>query len=256
MGVMGIAKTIPGYMLSTFSMLSGVFSPPVLISYAKGKIEEMRENLLYAIKFLSFFSSIPLVCIVAYGKEFFELWVPGQNSELLRDVLILSTALTPFAYALEPMWNVFIVTNKIKKSSLFVLFSSIASIVLTISLLNFTEDSNVKLYIISGVSTLIGTIRVLIFLPIFGSKCSGVNLKDLYYIVLKISIAIVAEILLASLLKLAFPLVTSWIELIIIGAIIIACSILGNYFIILNKEDRIVFVSKIRSLICKIKEKI
>lgn len=246
MGVVSVAKTLPTYILSLFAMFTSVFTPQLTISYAKNKLKEFYYDLIGTMRFLAFFACIPMACIYAYGKEFFSLWVPTQDASLLQTLTILATAAYPFALPLEPLWNVFTITNKIKKSSLFLLMNSIVSIVLTFVFLGIVQDDVAKMYIVIGTSTILSVIRGLTFLPIYGAKCVNLKWYAFYPIIGRTTLAVISATLISLVIKKVI-FIHNWITLILAGILTLAFSMVLNYFIILTSNER----KKLREKILK-----
>ncbi len=112
-------KTLPAQILSIFSTLSSTFAPQITISYAKNDMEDIKRQLVSAVRLLGFFACIPIAFLYVYGRDFFTLWMPGQDAGTAACALLLSAGAFIFALPLEPMWNIFTVTNKVRQSSLF-----------------------------------------------------------------------------------------------------------------------------------------
>lgn len=237
MGIVSIAKTLPSYVLSLFSTFSGVFAPQLTIDYAKKDYKEMYRELLSAVKFLAFFACIPLACLYAYGEEFFSLWIPGQDAKLIQTLSILAGAAFPISLPLEPLWSIFTITNKLKKSSLFLFANSLLSIIITFTLLGFATDNIHKMYIVVGVSSVIGFIRSFTFLPIYGAKCLKIKLNSFYPVIFKNVFAIIITTIIALAIK-GFINIESWISLIIAGGLTVLSTCIINYFIILSNNER------------------
>lgn len=245
MGTVSIAKTVPTLILSFFGMLAGIFMPQLNISYAKNNFTDMRNQLLFSIKMLGMISSIPIACLYAYGDIFFSLWVPGENSILLQKLAILSAAEFPFILMLEPIWNVFTVMNKIKYSTLFLISNSIASTIITFILLFFVDDITVKMYIVVGVSSLVAIVRAWTFIPIYTSRCTKIKVWEFYRAIIKNVIVLIFGTFISILARFVFK-TDSWIKLIIICCLTATVMLVINYIVILNRNEKNMFINKIR----------
>ncbi len=250
MGTISLSKTLCTYTLSLFATISGVFSPQFTIAYAKKQTQDLRNQLIFSVKLCGFFAAIPIAFIFVFGKDFFALWLPGENSELLYTLLLLSSMALPFSLSFEPLWHIFTVTNKVKTSSIFLLISSFLSLIGTFVLLFISNDDTIKMYIIVGFSTLISFAKSLVFLPIYGAKC--LQLKRFFFY--PTLFRVLANILLACftmlLVRSFFHIANLW-ELIcvfILGATII---VFTSIFTILNKTERENFKTIIFSKILK-----
>lgn len=244
MGVVSVSKTVPSVILSIFGTLSGLFAPDLTKSYALKDHEDMKNQLFTAIKLLSFFVSIPLAFMYAFGKEFYSLWVPNQDAKLLYLLTVITMVAAPFGWALEPLWNIFTVTNKVKQSSLFMLSNAVLSTALVFVMLRFTENETAKMCIVVGTSAVISVIRNLTFLPMFGAKCIGLSKTTFYPVILKNTIVIAIITAISFGIKI-FIVPKNWISLIICGLIIVVISVVISYLFILGKKEKEILKSKL-----------
>ena len=180
----------------------------------------------------------------AFGKEFYSLWVPNQDAKLLYLLTVITMVAAPFGWALEPLWNIFTVTNKVKQSSLFMLSNAVLSTALVFVMLRFTENETAKMCIVVGTSAVISVIRNLTFLPMFGAKCIGLSKTTFYPVILKNTIVIAIITAISFGIKI-FIVPKSWISLIICGLIIVVISVVISYLFILGKKEKDILKSKL-----------
>lgn len=244
MGSVSVAKSIPSVILSVFGMLSGVFMPQLNISYAKNDFDGMRQQVISSIKMLGMIACIPVACLYAYGDIFFSLWTPGEDSELLHWLAIASAAEFPFILMLEPIWNVFTVTNKIKISTLFLIANSLMGILITFVLLCLTSDITAKMFIVVGVSSLLAIVRAWTFMPIYSAKCLKMKKIEFYKPIIKNTIVLAVVTALSVLLRNIFEIDT-WFKLIIAGIVTAMAALIINYRLILTVEERILLKKKV-----------
>ncbi|MCB7541347.1 oligosaccharide flippase family protein [Tyzzerella nexilis] len=248
MGILSIAKTLPGIILGVFGMLASVFSPQLTISYAKGEYDEIKMQLLSSMKILGMVASIPMVFLFVFGKEFFLLWVPTQDAVLLQKLSVATCLGFVFSLPLEGLWNIFTVTNKIKISSIFLFINSLLSTIGVFIGLQFTANIETKLLIVAGMSTIFSIIRALTFLPIYGAKCLNMRWFTFYPQIIKNAIAVVAITGITIFLKTQFD-ITTWMQLIIAAGGMSIIALIFNYYLILGKSERAMFSYKIKKLL-------
>ncbi|MBX4270557.1 lipopolysaccharide biosynthesis protein [Clostridium estertheticum] len=246
MGVLSIAKTIPTMVLAVFAMLASIFAPQLTISYAQKDFNAIRRQLLISMKLLGILSCIPMAILFAYGDSFYRLWIPDQNAQLLQILSIIICFGLVFALPLEGLWNVFTATNKVKQSSVFLLCSSIISIGFTFIGIILTKDETVKLFIISGTSSVIGCFRALTFLPMYGAKCLKLKITTFYPVIAKNAISVAILTCISFLIKKSFT-IDSWKKLFLVCLLTATIGILINVFLILSKEER----NKFKGMISK-----
>lgn len=245
MGVLSLSKTIPNIVLSFFGTIATIFAPQLTISYAKNEKEDMKKQLIMSTKILGIISTIPMVIIFSLGKEFYSLWAPTQDANFLYLLTIISCVNLMFDLPLEPLYNIFTVTNKIKVSSLYLIISSTISIICVFLGLQFINDDNIKVIYIISVSSIFNIIRVLTFLPIYGAKCLNLKWNTFYPTILKNAIFIVILSFIVILLK-NYITIDSWITLIVACILIAIASVIMNLLINFSKQEISDFWKEIR----------
>lgn len=255
MGSLSVARTLPNMILSAFGLISSVFSPNLTIYYAKKDKKNLQREVTNSIKFLSAFSCIFITFLFVYGKEFFMLWVPQQDSEFLYWLSILSSFALVVALPMENFWNLFIAANKIKYSSMALITDAILS-VLTMAILLFCFKFNdaQKMYIISGVSSVFSVILSAVFLPIYGAKCIDEKSTYFYPVLGKAMTVTGLSILIMFIFK-TFYHVESWFQLIVSGCIICTVCFILDYLILFTKSEKQDIKNKLISCIKRRKNK-
>lgn len=246
MGVLSITKTIPMVILSVFALLSSCFAPEWTELYAKKQIDKLKDELLKSIRILGIFSSIPLTILYVYGDVFYKLWLPGEDNHLLYLLTIFSTIGMICALPQESLWNIFTITNKVKKSSLNLLYNSILIISIVFIGIYFAKSDITKLFILASTRTIIGLIRVLTFLPIYGAKCLNLKRNTFYRPIIMNVLSILILSILSFIIK-RFLLESTWSSLCIS---IMLTSIIGmiiNSYLVLTSSDRKYLWNKIQS---------
>ena len=252
MGVLSIAKTLPNVILSFFGSLTSVFSPQLTISYAKGDYEDIKDQLIFSMKLVGIFACIPLSIMIGLGVDFYNLWVPTANSNLLWWLSVVTGAGMILSMPLEPLWNIFSTTNKVKQSSIFLIISSAVNILIVLVLLNVFDDNYVRLFVIAGTSTVISLAKSIAFLPIYGAKCVKLKWNTFYPTIFKNTFSTLVVTFLAFFIKRIIP-INSWLMFVIDSFIVVIVALIINIFVILNKDDRRKFTTLIKEKIKKVK---
>lgn len=244
MGSVSVAKTVPSLILSVFGMLAGVFMPQLNISYAKNDFDDMKQQVTSSIKMLGMVACIPVSCLYAYGDIFFSLWTPSEDSTLLHWLAIASAAEFPFILMLEPIWNVFTVTNKIKYSTLFLIANSFAGIILTLISLRFVNDLTMKMFVVVGISSLLAIVRAWTFMPMYSAKCMRMKAVEFYKPIIKNTVALAVVTTLSIGVRCAFE-INTWLKLIFAFLITGMIALTINCRIILTAKERMLLKNKI-----------
>ena len=90
MGIMSLSKTVPSLISGILSSIVGVFSPDFTILYAQNNKEELLNSIHRSMKIMGAFINVPIVILIVCGEEFFRLWQPTQDAQLLQQLFILN----------------------------------------------------------------------------------------------------------------------------------------------------------------------
>ena len=248
MGIFALTRNVPFLILSLFQMVSAVFAPIQTQLYAQGEKGKLKNELSKSIRLLGFFATIPITCLYIWGTDFYSLWLPTEDAKLLQLITILGTLDFIVSMPLESLWNIFTITNKLKYSSLTLLFSCVLiAIIVCVSML-IVESPTVRLYVLACTRSVIYFIRSVTFLPLYGAYCLNLPKTFFYKPILKSCICTLISLLMVYSIRL-FISVDSWGALVwaLIPSVVICCLI--NYFFIFTKSDRSFVSNKIQTII-------
>lgn len=245
MGFFSLTKNVPTILLSLFASISAVFAPLFTTLYAKRQKKELQNELHKSIRLLGFLSSIPIACIFAFGDNFYSLWLPGEDYEKLQLLTILGCIGLVFSMPLDALWNIFIISNKLKYSTLFYIAVNIVVLIAVLLSTIFVKDSMILLFILASMRSFINMIRSLVFLPLYGAHCLELKKSIFYKPIIKATICTLFSCIIAFCIK-NFLDITSWISFISATSLSAVCCLILNSFIILEKSDRHFIFSKIK----------
>lgn len=240
-GNVSIAKTIPGLYTGLVAMLSDSFYPEFLENYSKNRKDELLNNIQQSISILSMISGICLSLLIVYAKDFYLLWLPGNDANLLRNLTILGTGTVLISGCVYSLFSVFSLTNKVKANSIALLVTGVLSTATTFLCLKFT---NLGVYAIVGVSSVYGIIRNLTFTPIYAAKCLDFKLWTFYPVIFKNLFNIALLMIIENIVK-YFIIPNSWIMLIVNGMICVVIGSIVTLVIMFDAQDRKMIINKI-----------
>ena len=229
-GVLAIAKNIPFLLLGLFSAIATAFAPMLVRRYAEGSHSQFIAVLERAIR-VSGLVSVPIfVCLFVFGKEFYGLWMPGQDASFLQTLTLLGVANMVFAMPLEELWTVFSVVNKLKWPTLFMLANSLLVFATMITGCLLLESVENKLMVIAGSRAAWGVVRSLTFLPIYGAASVCVRRSSFYSPILRNLVAFAVSLAIGMAIKRILP-VDTWLLLVVACLVVSACSLaVGSVF--------------------------
>lgn len=242
MGMLAVANTIPLVLSSLIGTIAGVFMPDFTVSYAKNKIEDLIISIKRSMKILGLMTNIPIAILVAFGEEFFSLWVPNQDSEMLQILSILLVSVFVVSGSINSLYNVFTVTNKVKWNAMVLVFTGVLNIPIVLILLNTTD---LGIYAVVGVSSILGIIRNLVFTVPYGAKYLGLKWNTFFPEIIKSIIGFVIILLIGLIINSLF-VINNWFVLIAVSVVTIILGTLINLLIIFNKSERKSIVNMIK----------
>lgn len=246
MGSFALSKNVPTMIVSLFASIAGNFAPLLTTLYAKGQIEEMLHEIKKSIRILGFLTALPLVSLYVLGKDFYALWLPTEDAGLLQLITIVGSLGMVAAMPLEVLWNIFTITNKMRWSSLFIFFNHALTALSVIIAMFITDDEMIRLLVLASTRSVIGVIRSLTFLPMYGAYCLGQNIFSLYRPIFKSVLSFAVAFGICYFAKKIF-VIDTWSKLIVAGFAVVCICLTISGFIILEKHDRAFLLEKVNN---------
>lgn len=243
MNSLSIAKQIPTMLSSLMGTVVGVFTPSITIAYAKEDKQELLDIIRSSNRIMIFMMSIPIAFVVAYGRAFFSLWMSWRDDqELLYRLAVLSMAVLFVSASIQVLYHVFIITKKVRVNSLVMVGSGAVTTAIVFILMRVT---NWGLYVIAGVSTVIGLLRNLTFTPIYAAKCLELKWNYFYRDIGMGLFSILCIWGLGAASQWLFP-IRGWAELFLVGCSTGVVALGVNFFIVLGKSEREMIFRKLK----------
>ena len=248
MGVLNLSKTFSNVILSLFGTIAYTFVPQLTLAYANNDFAEMKRQLIFSVKVLGLFSSIPIACLFGFGKAFYQLWVPMQDPDILYVLTAISCLNLIFTLPMETFYYTFTVCNKVKISSIALILFSTASIITVFAGISFIQGENAKIIYIASVGAFYNVLRLLTFMPIYSAKCLDFKLTTFYPPIFKNALSVVVLSVFAFALN-SFVSVNSWIMFISVCAVTAIVGIAANMFTLFSRSERAELMSLVAGLL-------
>jgi len=248
MSLLAIANTFPNYISSFSSVISGTFTPRFTILYATKRNKDLLMELKYSLKIVGILVNIPISGLAVFGGTFFRLWLPSQNpSELqLLSIIIIGTMF--ISGGILPLYSVFTITNNLRLPAITLLVTGVLNVAIVLILLKIT---NMGIYAIAGVSTVLTSLREIVFIPTYAAKCLEQKWGTFYPNILRMLVS-TASMTAVFFIVNSLTNINSWLEL---AVVVIPCGLAGiimNIFLTLNQAERNKFIRLIRETIARI----
>jgi len=234
-GTISIATTVPNAITSLVTLLSTMFMPMYFIDYASdNKEEKITKDIQHAQFVVSGIIGMGIVVFVNFGELFFDLWVPGNNSELLLKLSVLYFVPLVISSMFRPVGNACVAYNRMKFQAIMMVFNGLLNAVFMIFLIRFIKMGMIAVVLSTS---LISSVWHGIVLPIYVSKIVKVSVLNFYKVPMVVcGLMLIALFVCKILLK--FVSMSSWRGL-IVGcgtAMIICMTVWLLMYIVVKKE--------------------
>lgn len=229
-----IAKMIPSIVQSFIVVMVGVFMPHFTVLYAKDNRSELLSEISKSIRVLSVGCALILGFLMVFGDSFFNLWIPNQASKQIYLLSILTLIPMIVSSGINPLFNIFTVTNKLKIPSFVLLVNGMVNVVISVILIKYTD---LGVYAIPIVSMITLILKNLLFTPIYAAKC--LNLKPFKFhkdIIFGMSSCIIVIIISVLLKKIIIP--SDWVTFVADGIMVLIISSIICGFVYLSRNER------------------
>ncbi len=233
-GEYSLAKITPAFILNFLVMLSGSFYPQFNILYAQGKTEELHILVKKSIKIVGLFVSIAIGILVVYSDEFYRLWVPGEDANMLQWLTIVTVIPMIFGGSINPVFGLFATTNKLRIPSLVLLGAGLLNTAVVVILLKTT---NLGIWAIALTAAIQGGLRNALFSPIYGAKCIGQRWYTLFPTMFKTFVCLGIVVGVGYVIK-NFIAINNWGSLLLTTVFVVIVSVTLNLIVIFNKSER------------------
>ena len=250
MGLYSVAQMIPNYLQSLMYTLCDLFNPNLTVSYAKGKYSEVRDGLLFAMRFNALLLLVPLLGFFVYGRDFFSLWQYSLDEQAISTVFILSTlVILPMISGVfvQPLLTINTITAKLRIPVYVNIVIGVLNIVIELILVKTT---NLGVYAIAGVSSVLLLLRNYLFYPMYCARQINMPCSTFYPTILRgTAVGTVCFVFLYA--THALVEVTSWGTL-IAYALLFGLSAEGIAFVLLlDKHERTKVVQMCKEKVLK-----
>lgn len=246
MNMLSYAKMIPTQMLILISTVAATFAPAMTIAYANKSREDFIKETNFAIKLCGVLCSVPIIGLVVFGKDFFGLWLQALSAEEIHLVAVLSIlTILPnvFSVYIYPLYTVNTITAKLKIPVLVSAVIGIANIIIVFTLI---QTTNLGIYAVAGVSSVLAIGRILIFVPTYAAHSIKVSYVTFYKPLVRGIISSGVMLLAFILIRKAF-IINSWGNFLVVCSISAVLGYVIVFIIVFSKDEKRKVINMLKS---------
>ncbi len=244
MGVLAVAKVMPGFISTLNFTIAHVFTPSLIIDYAHSDTKQIVHTISQSAKLISVVCSIPLAFLFVYGVEFYKLWQPTQDAWILFILSTITIFGRVFFTGMQPLFSVFTVVNKVKENSLVTILNGLIIIVVTLALVKYTS---LGVYAVAGVSVVCCFIKNVVFVIPYSAKYLGLN-KYVFFETLRPSVYCTVILCLIGVVMRFLFTANTWPQLILAAIIFTIIGFVATTFIVLTAKERSALIGKLNAI--------
>lgn len=232
-GEVSVAKTMGTMYAGVLSMISHLFQPTLIKSYASGNKEYFVTELGNAMKICGFFSNLIFAGFFSVGLLYYKLWMPEENIKLLYGLTIITFANYITDGIMRPIYYVSTLTIKNRIPCIVTILGGVLNV---ISMIILVKTTSMGAYAIVTTTAVIMLAINLLFNPLYGAHCISVNPIIFYKIIFK-------DIIACFLMMGSFSLTSyflqpyNWVSLIFTSLILILEGALIYCFVMFRKKE-------------------
>lgn len=252
MGILSIPRSIYSVICTLFESLAITFNPKIIYNVAKENIKDLQYQLVFSYKFLSMFSNTIIATFIILGMNFFELWVPSQDANVLALIAKISVLDLIISMPMQSFNHIYTAFNKIKFPAVVSILFSVATLIVEFIGLSLTKSNIIKLLFISSTSSFFLGLKYLTFTPIYSAKL--LNLKKTYFypIIFRNLIAFIISLSFEYLLF-NFISIESWFTFFVACLFVAPVALIITFLINFNKDEKMRVIKLFQSLLKKTK---
>lgn len=210
LGEISIAKNLAAVCYLIVGKISGAFRPRQLILYAENESEKMTELYKTSMKITGTFCSFVICWFFLCGRDFLELWIPGQNIDFIFKASMIVLFSDIAIGVVQPLYYVFTLTKKVKLPCMITIAMGAANVLSMYLLLKHTSMGAYAVL----VTTLVINCVHFVDTPLYAAYCLKLPLRTFYPVILRHCMA--AGVCMAAVWKFGglLPKAHSWAALV------------------------------------------
>ena len=240
-GNLSIIKTMPILISGVITAINAVFMPRIATRHGQNDKKALIHEVNMSQRMMGVFTTTIVMLIILFGKEFFTLWVPGNDSQLLMELSALDVSRMLVIGVVWPVSNLSIVMDKIKIPSILVIVSGLLNVVSMYILIKFV---GIGIYAIPITTLVLSVLFYGLFTPLYAAKLMKVKWNTYMLPVLEMIISVLVICSIITPLKELFK-IHSWLQFFFYGGICGVIAIIVCLFVYFKPKQLLAFVNYI-----------
>lgn len=242
-GQYSLAKTMPTFLTNIAVAMAGVFAPQILQYYAHQQHRELADFTRFSIKFMGFAAAMPIGYLMIFGREFFSIWTPGEDSGFLQSMAMVSLIAMIPSFCTMAMGSLFTAFNKVKVPALVFLACGVLNVILVIPLLMWTDLGIWTIIIVAGI---LDFLKNFLFVPLYAAMCIGESKARMLGTSLRGCLCVMPMVVICLIVR-HFVVPTGWPTFIGLAVLCCCLSVVPEFFLAFNRSEQSKALNMIRA---------
>lgn len=187
-----VAKTINNIFVTLFSMITQPFYPMMLQNYANHDKEGLLNSLKLASRSCSLLINFAFAGFVAFGKDYYILWIPNLDTEFIYKLTVLTICSAVFEGAVYPLYYIYTLTVKKKIPCIITVLTGLFNVLGMYLLLSFT---NLGAYAVVLTTAVIMIFVSVVTNPIYMAHCLKLKWSTFYPLIGRNTLGCIAMVI-------------------------------------------------------------
>lgn len=187
MGQLSISKTITSSVAVLYGVIAQPYQPKLLQHYANNDKDQVVKTLIRSMQISGLVTNVILAGFCAVGEEFFNLWIPTQDTHFIYILTILALLPAVSEGCVSPLYYIYTLTVKNKIPCFVTIIGGLTNIVSMYFLIKYTS---LGLYAVLLTTAVIMNFINLVTNPLYMTYCLKVKKGTFYPQILRNVIAL------------------------------------------------------------------
>lgn len=247
MGQLAITKTISAIFESFNQMIAQPFQPLFLQSYSKGDMTSLLNEFKIAMKVSGLFSCLVFAGFYVLGRDFYRLWLPEQDTELIYTLTVLTFIYMAFEGPIYSLYYIYTLTVSNKIPCIITIIGGFLNVCGMYFLIKYTS---LGVYAIVLTTVIVMTVISLITNPIYMTRCLKIKWYTFYPTFVRIISACVMMTFILKILSNRMDC-SDWVGFGILTVLYATVGFIVYVIIVFSKKEKQQLASYMQKIILK-----